>query len=63
MNTKKFIKIASVVAISGFILVISMLVSKFLINLEQSTRNTIMVIGFTLMLLGTLWRVVLEMNE
>lgn len=56
-------KIASVVAISGFTLVIGILVSKFLIPLEQSTRNTVMVIGFTLMLLGTLWRVVLEMNE
>uniref|UniRef100_UPI004048B0F4 hypothetical protein n=1 Tax=Roseivirga sp. TaxID=1964215 RepID=UPI004048B0F4 len=63
MNTKLFIKIASIVAVSGFVLVISMLLSKFLINLEQSTSNTVMVVGFTLMLLGTLWKVVLEMNE
>jgi hypothetical protein len=63
LNSKLFIKIASVVAVSGFTLVVSMLLSQLFINLEQSTRNTVMVVGFTLMLLGTLWKVVLEMNE
>jgi hypothetical protein len=63
LNTKSWIKIASVVALSGFILVIGTLLTNLFIGITPSFSTTVMVIGFTLMFLGTLWKVVLEMNS
>ena len=39
------------------------MVFNFLSLIEPSWRPVLLITGFTLMLLGTLWRVVLEMNS
>ncbi|OEK05905.1 hypothetical protein [Roseivirga misakiensis] len=56
-------KITGWVALLGLILVITSFILKTLSVIDLGIRSIIMICGFTLMLLGTLWRVVLEMND
>jgi hypothetical protein len=63
LNTKILIKIASVIAVSGLSLVICTLLFNLFIGTSIATKNTLMLIGFAMMFLGTLWKVVLEMNS
>lgn len=63
MKRQTIIKLASGIAISGVLLVIGTLLSRLIFNIEPSEKNTLLIIGFTMMLLGTLWKVVMEMNN
>ncbi|MGW8121494.1 hypothetical protein ACV07N_02460 [Roseivirga echinicomitans] len=63
MKRQTIIKLASAVAISGVLLVIGTLISRLIFNIQTSDKNTLLIIGFTMMLLGTLWKVVMEMNR
>ncbi|KYG82448.1 hypothetical protein [Roseivirga echinicomitans] len=63
MKRQTIIKIASAIAISGVLLVIVTLLSRLIFRIETSDKNTLLIIGFTMMLLGTLWKVVMEMNN
>ncbi|MFY0594139.1 hypothetical protein [Roseivirga sp.] len=56
-------KITGWIAVAGLILVIISFVLRMFSIIDMSVRSMFMIAGFTLMLLGTLWRVVLEMNE
>lgn len=56
-------KITGWVATLGLLLVIISFTLKMVSFVEISSRSVLMVLGFTMMLLGTIWRVVLEMNE
>lgn len=56
-------KITGWVAMTGLLLVIMSFVLKLFSTVDLSSRSVLMVIGFAMMLLGTIWRVVLEMNE
>ncbi len=57
------IKIVTRIAFFGLILVLLAFLSKLFYPIDFNIRSGMLVIGFTLMLLGTIWRVVLEMNE
>lgn len=63
MKRQTIIKLASAIAISGVLLVIGTLLSRLIFRIETSDKNTLLIIGFTMMLLGTLWKVVMEMNN
>jgi len=63
MTRKTVIKIASALAVSGITVVIGTLILQIVFRLGSSNKNTLLVIGFAMMLLGTLWRVVMEMNS
>lgn len=63
MKRQTIVKLASAVAISGVLLVIGTLLSRLIFQIETSEKNTLLIIGFTMMLLGTLWKVVMEMNS
>ncbi|KYG79086.1 hypothetical protein EV198_3649 [Roseivirga ehrenbergii] len=63
MKRQTIVKLASAVAISGVLLVIGTLLSRLIFQIETSGKNTLLIIGFTMMLLGTLWKVVMEMNS
>lgn len=56
-------KITGWVATLGLLLVIISFALKMVSSVDISSRSVLMVLGFTMMLLGTIWRVVLEMNE
>lgn len=56
-------KITGWVATIGLSLVIISFILKIFSNADLSIRSILMVLGFTMMLLGSIWRVVLEMNE
>tara|TARA_R110001592_G_scaffold17115_9_gene72491 strand:+ start:3785 stop:3985 length:201 start_codon:yes stop_codon:yes gene_type:complete len=63
MKRQTIVKLASAIAISGVLLVIGTLLSRLIFRIETSDKNTLLIIGFTMMLLGTLWKVVMEMNN
>ncbi len=63
MKRQTIVKLASAVAITGVLLVIGTLLSRLIFQIETSEKNTLLIIGFTMMLLGTLWKVVMEMNS
>lgn len=63
MKKKLIIKIVSGVAIGGLVIVIGTLIAGLLFPFKHIEKNTLFIIGFTMMLLGTLWKVVLEMNK
>lgn len=52
-----------IVAVIGLLLVLLSMTSRYLNLLPHRERNTILVIGFTIMFLATLWRVVTDMNR
>ncbi|WP_339699904.1 hypothetical protein [uncultured Roseivirga sp.] len=63
MKRQTIVKLASTIAILGVLLVIGTLLSRLIFQIETSEKNTLLIIGFTMMLLGTLWKVVMEMNN
>ena len=63
ISNKLIIKLTSTLAVLGFLLVVVIMGLNFLSLIEASLRKVLLISGFTLMLLGTLWRVVLEMNN
>lgn len=56
-------KITTWAAFLGLALVLISLLSRFVYPINFNVKTAMLIIGFTLMLLGTLWRVVTEMNE
>lgn len=57
------IKLVTRIAFFGLILVLSVALIKLLHPIDVMTQSIMLVSGLTIMLLGTIWRVVLEMNE
>ncbi|MBO3699427.1 hypothetical protein [Roseivirga sp. E12] len=57
------VKIVTWIAFFGLFLVIIAALLKLFFSIDFNIRSVMLVTGFTLMLLGTIWRVVLEMNE
>ncbi|OEK03158.1 hypothetical protein BFP97_17235 [Roseivirga sp. 4D4] len=57
------IKIVTRIAFLGLSLVLLAFLLKLFYPIDFNIRSGMLVIGFTLMLLGTIWRVVLEMND
>ena len=56
-------KITSLVEVVGIILVITPIIGRHLDFIPFGTRNMMLIISLTFMLLGTIWKVVSEMNE
>ena len=63
MKRTTIIKIATIIAVSGVSLVISTLLLRMIFRIDTSNKNTLLIVGFAMMLLGTLWKVVMEMNS
>ena len=59
IDSKLPLKLATIVAVIGFVLV----VFNLLFNFMTRTSSLIFVVGFAMMFLGTLWKAVLEMNQ
>ncbi len=57
------IKVVTRIAFFGLFLVLMSLLFKLFNVIRFDIRSGMLVTGFTLMLLGSIWRVVLEMNE
>lgn len=57
------LKIATWAAMLGLIVVLVGILSRFGNFITVNQRTGCFIIGFSLMLLGTIWKVVLEMNE
>lgn len=57
------IKLTTILAVTGLLIVLATIGLNLLNLLETSEKNLALVIGFVAMLLGTLWKVVLEMNQ
>ncbi|WP_420388203.1 hypothetical protein [Roseivirga sp.] len=56
-------KISAWAAFFGLAMVITGILSRFVHFLTVDQRTGSFIIGFALMLLGTIWKVVLEMNQ
>lgn len=56
-------KLTTGVAFTGLLLVLTAIISRFGHFLTVDQRTAFYIIGFSMMLLGTIWKVVLEMNE
>lgn len=56
-------KLTSIAAVTGLALVLLSMISRFFEIIPIRSRNIVMVIGFALMLLGTIWRVVHDMHQ
>lgn len=56
-------KITGIAAVIGLSLVLLGMASRFIEIIPTRVRTTIMIVGFALMLLGTLWRVVHDMQQ
>ena len=57
------IKIATWAAMLGLTLVLIGILSRFIDLITVNQRTGCYIIGLALMLLGTIWKVVLEMNQ
>lgn len=57
------IKIVTRIAFFGLFLVLAAALIKTFYPIDVKTQSIMLVSGFTIMLLGSIWRVVLEMNE
>lgn len=57
------VKIVTRIAFFGLSLVLAAVLIKFFYPIDVKTQSIMLVSGFTIMLLGSIWRVVLEMNE
>jgi hypothetical protein len=62
-NPKLILKIATIAAVSGLCIVILSILTNILYPLTPFMKSLMLVAGFTMMLLGTLWKVVIEMNQ
>lgn len=56
-------KLTGWVATLGLGFVLTGIISRYLTFLTVDQRTGLFIIGFSMMLLGTIWKVVLEMNE
>ena len=56
-------KITSAIAILGAIILIISIIGRFLGIIPFGLRNVMLIVGLTCMFLGTIWKVVIEMNE
>lgn len=56
-------KITGIAAVIGLVLVVLGMVSRFVEIIPTRLRTLTMIIGFVFMLLGTLWRVVYDMQQ
>lgn len=56
-------KITSAIAILGAIILIISIIGRFLGFIPFGLRNVMLIVGLTCMFLGTIWKVVIEMNE
>ena len=61
MNWKK--SLPKVMAFTGVVLVIVILIGKQFYSIPLYVRSVCLVSGLALMLLGTIWKVVFEMDE
>ena len=61
----KKMNVVSWVAFTGVFLVIASILVRILRVhfVDTNARTVMLVVGFTMMLLGTIWKVVLEMND
>lgn len=57
------IKLSTIVAFTGLATVLITMILNLFSLADPQYRTMMFVVGFTLMLLGTLWKVVLEMNR
>lgn len=57
------VKIVTRIAFFGLFLVLAAGLIKIFYPIDVKTQSIMLVSGFTIMLLGSIWRVVLEMNE
>lgn len=57
------VKIVTRIAFFGLFLVLATALIKVFYPIDVKTQSIMLVSGFTIMLLGSIWRVVLEMNE
>ncbi|MCO6359717.1 hypothetical protein [Roseivirga pacifica] len=55
-------KLTGYIAFTGLAIVLLSILSRFVDLVPIRYRTTALIVGFTLMFLGTLWRVVTEMN-
>lgn len=56
-------KVTGITAVLGLALVILSMVSRFFEIIPTRIRTITIIVGFVLMLLGTLWRVVHDMQQ
>ena len=63
IKTTTLIKLSTILAVCGLGTVLTTLLLNALGMLTVENRTLCLVVGFTAMLLGTLWKVVLEMNR
>lgn len=63
ISSKLILKLATIIAFLGFGLVLVTILINALISISNPTKSLLLVSGFALMLLGTLWKVVFEMNQ
>lgn len=60
MNPKK---ITSTIAVIGAIILIISIIGRLIGFIPFELRNMMLIVGLTCMFLGTIWKVVIEMNE
>ncbi len=63
ISSKLIIKLTTILAFTGLSLVLITILINAVADITNPTRSLLFVVGFALMLLGTLWKVVLEMNQ
>ncbi len=65
MAKKNSIKIVTIIAFVGLALILTVILSRqFFGSLIASDIRTVMlVVGFAMMMVGTLWKVILDMND
>lgn len=55
-------KVTGIAALIGVVMVLTSFLSRYLDILPQRSRTTVLVVGFTIMFLSSIWRVVTDMN-
>lgn len=56
-------KIFTYIAFFGLLLVLTGIFGRFIPTISGDVRTGLFIVGFSLMLLGTIWKVVLEIQE
>lgn len=56
-------KITGIAAVVGLLIVLASMLSRYFDILPNRSRIVVMVIGFTVMFLASIWRVVSDMNQ
>ena len=65
MSKKISSKIVTVIAFAGLGLILTVVLSRLFFGslIASEIRTVMLVIGFAMMLVGTLWKVILDMND